>query len=501
MLINKEVKQLAGVRDAVVAMATAMNLELLAGMGIQTPELSGATPNDLVIAVIADSEEPLAAAVGAAERLLKEKKRQGAAGAAYRPASLGAAVEMVEGANLVIISLPGAFAAREAARALAHDLHVMLFSDNVPLEEEIRLKELAAERGLLMMGPDCGTAIINGKPICFANVVRRGNIGIVAASGTGLQEVSCAIDKLGGGVSQAIGTGGRDLANPRVGGKMMLMGIEALANDPETKVIAVISKPPAAEAAAKVLEALGRSAKPCVVDFLGATALSAPSEGILFAGNLEEAAGMAVALASGRSYTPRRFTIPDAEIERILKLETSRMAKGQRYLRGLFTGGTLADEALFLLDAKLGGIHSNNQTRKELRLSDPRVSLNHTIVDLGDDLFTVGRPHPMIDPSIREERIDAEGEDPEVALLLIDLVLGYGSHADPAGAIAPSLKRAKAKAAARGGYLSVVASITGTEGDFQKIALQRRTLEEAGCVVMATNYQAAMLALKLLEGR
>ena len=500
MLINKEVKQIPGVSDAVVAMATAMNLDLLAGMGLKGPELDGAAPNDLIIAVVGESEASLSGAIESARTLLSQKKRQGSAGGGYRPAGLDAAVQMVEGANLAIISLPGAYAAREAARALSHNLHVMLFSDNVPIEEEIRLKSMAAERGLLMMGPDCGSAIINGKPICFANVVRRGSIGIVAASGTGLQEVSCSIDKLGAGVSQAIGTGGRDLADPRVGGKMMLMGIEALANDPETTVIAVVSKPPAEETAAKVIEALRRAGKPSVVDFLGARAQPSPA-GILFAFNLEEAAGMAVALASGRSYTPHRFTIPEAEVERLVRGETSRMARGQKYLRGLFTGGTLADEALFLLDAGLGEIHSNNQTRKELRLSDPRVSAKHTIVDLGDDLFTVGRPHPMIDPSIREERIDAEGEDREVALILLDLVLGYGSHADPAGAIAGSLKRAKAKAAARGGYLSVVASITGTGGDFQKMPHQRRTLEEAGCVVMPSNYQAAMLALKLLEGR
>ncbi len=500
MLINREVKQFAGVSEAVVAMATAMNLDLLGGMGFGGSMLTGATPNDLVIAVSGESEAVLDGAIEAAQRLLKDKRRQSASAAAYRPASLDAAVGMVDGANLVIISLPGAYAAREAAKALRHNLHVMLFSDNVPLEEEIRLKRLAADRGLLMMGPDCGTAIINGKPICFANLVRRGDIGIVAASGTGLQELSCSIDKLGSGISQAIGTGGRDLANPRVGGTMMLMGIEALAKDPDTRVIAVVSKPPAEEVAARVLEALKGTGKPCVVDFIGMSS-TASSGNLFFASSLEEAAGMAVALSSGTRYTPQAFAMGASEISRLIEAESSRWGKDQTYLRGLFTGGTLADEALFLLDAPLGGVYSNNQPKKELRLDDPRTSVKHTIVDLGDDLFTVGRPHPMIDPQIRAERIDAESEDPEVALLLLDLVLGYGSHPDPGGAIVESLKRARAKAAARGGHLPVIASITGTPGDFQGLAVQRHTLEEAGCIVMPSNHQAGMLALRLLERR
>lgn len=365
----------------------------------------------------------------------------------------------------------------------------MLFSDNVSIEDEVGLKKLASENGLLVMGPDCGSAILNGKPICFANAVRRGDIGVVAAAGTGLQEITCAIDRLGGGISQAIGTGGRDCADLRVGGSTMLTGIEALSMDPDTRVIAVVSKPPAAEIAEKVLEALGRSGKPCVVDFIGMSGRKGTGT-LRFAGNLEEAAGMAVAFSSGKDFTPRTFDLSKTEVARLVRRETSKMGKSQRFLRGLFTGGTLADEALYLLDGGLGGI-----------VKDPHASRGHTIVDLGDDVFTVGRPHPMIDPSLREQRIAREAGDPEVAVLLLDMVLGYGAHPDPAGAVCAGIEKAKMKATSRGGHLSVIASITGVAGDPQDIAAQKRTLENAGCVVMPSNCQAAMLAGRILEGR
>ena len=497
MLINKDVKQFEGVTDAVVSMGTEMNLELLADLGFESSELKAAGPNDLIIAIDADNEATAEDAVGSAKRLLTEKKGS-SSGEVFRPGSLDAAVEAVPEANLVIISLPGEYAGREARKALKKGLHVMLFSDNVSLEEEIALKRLAAEKGLLMMGPDCGTAIVNGMPLCFANVVRTGNIGIVAASGTGLQEVSCTIDKLGGGITQAIGTGGRDLKNEKVGGTMMLMGIEALKNDPETKVIVVVSKPPAASVAGKVIDALAQAGKPSVVQFIGMKPGETRS-GIHYAANLEEAACMAVALANGASYEPHTFTIPESQVRELVEKESKGLSSQQRYLRGLYTGGTLADEALLLLDGVVGTVYSNNQSKKELIPSDPHVSVEHTIVDLGDDVFTVGRPHPMIDPSTREERIVKETEDKQVAVMLLDIVLGYGSHEDPAGAILESLKAAKERAVANGGYLSIVASITGTERDFQNMSAQKAKLESIGCVVMPSNFQAAMLVREILK--
>lgn len=498
MLASKVVRQIPGVQNAVVSMGTEVNLGLLKEIGLSTPEAGLATPNDLIIAIEGENEEVVEKACQSAKDLLRKKRSTAEEEGEYRPVGFETALNMVPESNLAIISVPGIYAAREARKALEKGLHVMVFSDNVPLEDEIELKRLATEKGLLMMGPDCGTAIINGKPLCFANVVRRGDVGIVAASGTGLQEVSCCIEKLGCGISQAIGTGGRDLKNSQVGGMTMLMGIEALQNDPDTRVILVISKPPAEDVAGRVISKLKATGKPWVVHFVG-LGTQRESGNLWFAGNLEEAAGMAVALSREETYSPRTFTIPEGTVQKIVKKETERMSQKQKYLRGLYTGGTLADEAMVLCEREGFKIYSNNQTKPDMVLKDPHVSRGHTIVDLGDDVFTVGRPHPMIDPSIREERILKEMKDTEVALLLLDTVLGYGSHEDPAGAIFESLRQAKERAEDRGGYLSVVASITGTEGDFQDMDEQMKRLESIGCVVMPSNYQASMLASRIIK--
>jgi hypothetical protein len=298
-------------------------------------------------------------------------------------------------------------------------------------------------------------------------------------------------------VSQGIGTGGRDLKNERVGGMTMLTGIEALAGDPDTKVIVVISKPPAPDVAEKVRAALRAAGKPAVVSFIG-LAGSDPAKPILSAGNLEEAARMAAALAKDEAYSPRMFDLGEDEIERIVERETSGMSREQKWLRGYYTGGTLADEAWLLLHESTGAVYSNNQTDPAFILPDPRTSIGHTVVDLGDDVFTVGRPHPMIDPSTRNERIAAERNDASVAVMLADVVLGYGSHPDPAGALAPEIAASKAAAAARGGCLSAVVSVTGTPGDFQGFEAQKAKLEAAGAVVMPSNHQAALLAVNIV---
>ncbi|HVO17830.1 MAG TPA: acyl-CoA synthetase FdrA [Anaeromyxobacter sp.] len=498
MSLGGAVKAATGVADAMVSMGTPLNLELLRDRGYSAAELAPATPNDLVIAVEAADRAAADSAVAAADELLKQKVRPVSGGAAAAPTSLEGALRLLPGANLAVISVPGAHAAREARKALLAGLHVMLFSDNVSLEDEVALKQLGRSSGLLVMGPDCGTAIVNGKPLCFANVVRRGPVGVVAASGTGLQEVTCLVDRLGSGVSQALGTGGRDLKNERVGGITMTMGIEALAQDPATQVIAILSKPPAPAVAARLIAALGATGKPAVAHFIGQdpAALGKAPASVRWAASLEEAAALAVSLAGGRA--DLRPPDPAALAARARQLARG-LSPRQRHLRGYFTGGTLADEALFLLHRPGRPVHSNNQTDPAFVLADARTSVGHTIVDLGDDVFTVGRPHPMIDPSTRTERILAEAADPGVAVLLVDVVLGHGSHPDPAGALLPALAEARRAAEARGGRLPVVASVVGTPGDPQGYASQRAKLEEAGCAVMDSNHQAALLAGRILD--
>lgn len=498
MSISAEVSKVGGVNDAIVAMGTGVNLELLKDMDLKSKEIDEAGPNDLIIALDAESEDALEAAEKKVGELLRKKSSGG--GEQYRPASLDAAIQTMASANLVVISLPGQYASREARKALKAGRHVMLFSDNVPVEQEVSLKQLAREKGLLMMGPDCGTAIINGMPICFANVVRRGDIGLVSAAGTGLQEVACTIEKNGAGISQGIGTGGRDLKSEKVDGIMVKMAVEALANDPATSVIALVSKPAAKAVIPGVMETLRKAGKPCVIHFIGAEASSSDSN-IHYAESLEETARMAVALSKGETYRPYVFDMPESEVDEIVEREISGMSKDQKYVRGLFAGGTLTDEAVFTLHGPLGGVHSLDPVDPAYELKDPHKSVEHTIVDLGEDVFTVGRPHPMIDASIRTERIEQEMEDAEVAVMLLDCVIGYSSHPDPAGAMAETIRAAKARARERGGHLSVVASVTGTEGDIQNIHAQKRTLESAGCVVMPSNHQAAKLVERMMARR
>ncbi len=495
MLINQDVKKTDNISEAVVAMGTDMNRDLLKGMNMSNADVESATANDLIVALEGETEDALNQAETAVYSLLKKKSRTSEQ--AFRPASLAAAVEVLPEANLALLSIPGAFVAREARKALERGLHVMVFSDNVPLEDEIRLKKMAREKGLLFMGPDCGTAIINGKPLAFANVINRGPIGIVAASGSGLQELSCSIDKAGSGITQAIGTGGRDVKQ-EVGGISMLMGIEALAADAETTVISLISKPPAETVVDSAIEALKQSGKPAVVHFIGARRRQ--DEGrIRFAPSLEDCASIAVELAGGRKHNPTEFALSDDEIAGIVATESASFGRKQKYLRGLFCGGTLAEEALLVMQEALNGVYSNVHPDEGYRLADPTVSREHTIIDLGDDTFTVGRPHPMIDVSIRNEQLEKELRSGDMALLLLDFVLGYGAHRDPAGAMVDAITAARKAAADDGGYLAVIASVSGTDGDPQSLTTQRRTLQEVGCVVMPSNVQAARLALKIMQ--
>lgn len=496
MLISKDIKAMDGVEEALVGMGTDLNKELAANLNLMNSELESLTANDFFIVVKIDTDEKMAVIVEKVDELLNQKKVD--AGSDYRPATIDSAVSHMPNANMVIISVPGKYAGAEVKKALKKDLHVMLFSDNVPIEEEKELKELAVEKGLLMMGPDCGTAIINQVPLAFANVISKGNIGVVGASGTGTQEVTVIIDKLGGGVSQVIGTGGRDLKS-EVGGLMMMQGMEALINDPETKVIVLISKPPSPEVAQKVLDLVKSTDKPVVVDFIGGDKKQIEESGAYACTTLEDTAYKAVALSNGdKPETFDGFSLSEDVVNEMVEKEVSKMAKTQKYLRGLYTGGTLADEAMKMLGVSLGGIYSNIPLTPEFNLSDPNTYNEHTCIDLGDDMFTVGRPHPMIDPSTRTERF-VEAVDENVAVMLIDVVLGYGSHMNPAGEMIEPIKKAKAKLESLGGYLSVVCSICGTDNDPQSLKDSKLALESAGVVVMQSNAQAVRFVDRVLK--
>ena len=487
MRVGKELAALPGVADAAVVMGTKSNQAILAASGLLIPQFKQAGDTDLLVAVKARTAKSAQGALAAVEALLSKATRKSATSSEVRPVSLEGALKVLPGANLALISVAGRYAGALARRALESGLHVMLFSDNVALEQEIELKQFARKRGLLVMGPDCGTAIINGVPLAFANAVNRGSIGIVAAAGTGLQEVSCIISNEGAGISQAIGTGGRDVKQ-EVGGIMFIEGLKALAQDEPTRVILLVSKPPHPQVLKRIERVIKSIRKPVVALFLGAAANGRGPA------TLEEAALQAVALAQGQppDAAAHRLAARDETLTSLAARAAARRKRGQQYLRGLFSGGTFCAEAQMVFRDLLADLYSNAPVRGVKQLPDSLVSQKHTVIDLGEDEFTVGRPHPMIDYSLRNRRILEEAADPGTAVILLDVVLGYGSHPDPAAELAPVLRKAARKVA-------VVCSITGTDQDPQNRSRVERALRKAGAIVMPSNAAACKLAGRIIQ--
>ncbi len=497
MRVSTKVRDMEGIEGAEAIIGTDHNKQFLEGSGLLTDEIKQeAGPNDLIIAVDAVDEETAEQGIETALHELKHKSSQTAdLFGEYIPKTFDSALDSLPGANLTLISIPGEYVEREAKKALDAGLHLMIFSDNVPLETEISLKEKGEEKGLLVMGPDCGTAIINGAPLAFANEVRKGKIGVVAAAGTGLQEVSTLVHKFDQGLSQGIGTGGRDVKKD-VGGKAMIQGMEALQNDDETEIIVIVSKPPESSVAKKVLDVAAKGSKPVVVNFVGGD----PSEIKQYnncypAVTIKEAAQKAVDLAEGRE--PGEATVEVSQ--KIVDEEKGKLGTEQKYLRGLYSGGTLAFEAMNILEEEIGGIYSNIALNKQYELEDSFVSKEHTIVDLGEDEFTKGKPHPMIDPGTRNDRIEQEAKDPETAVVLLDVVIGYGSHEDPAGEAVKAINKAKEIAEKDNRQISFIASVCGTEDDPQDYKEQVNKLEAAGVKVLPSNVEAVKLAAEVLS--
>ena len=498
MQFSEKLRALEGIKQASAVMATENNISLLVEAGLLAAAVPP-SPNDLLIVVEASDETTAGSAMDSAEAMLKAKSADSGEGGVRRvpPRSIEMGLESMPSANFVLISSPGEYAAAEARKALQLGLHVMMFSDNVSMEEEIPLKQYAREHDLLVMGPDCGTAIINGIPLGFANVVRRGNIGVVAASGTGLQQVTSLIDRFGGGITQAIGTGGHDLKS-EVGGITMLQGIEALTKDKATKVILLVSKPPSSDVMNKVLDKARQSKKPVVVEFIGADPAGITGGNIFGVKTLEDAAFASVLISKGK--TVKKFSsILPAKYRSLVKPAQKRLKKGQKYIRGLFSGGTFCYETVLLLSESLGKVYSNTPIKKEEKIPNVWESLEHTVIDLGDDLFTQGRPHPMIDFRLRNERIVQEAKDPATAVILLDIVLGFGSNMDPAGELIPAIQQAQKIASKAKRNIVFVGSVCGTESDPQNLSLQESRLQVAGVILTESNAQAARLAAAIVD--
>lgn len=498
MSLSGTLKELGGVDEASVIMGSETNKQILESIGLLTEEGRGARPGDLIIAVRARESKTVEQVETRAHELLEGRMVEDREREVQLPRSFETAIASFPNANLALISLPGQYAGREAMKVLNSGRNVMIFSDNVPLGEEILLKKRARNLGLLVMGPDCGTAIINGIALGFANVVRRGHFGIIGASGTGIQEATVLLHREGYGITQAIGLGGRDLSR-EVGAMSMLQAIEALEHDTETRVILLISKPPDPEVADLIFDTVKRKKKEYIITFLKGGLEEAGRWGLHFASGMEEAVHQAIAVYENRPFVFRPFTEhPEKLVERAKK-ERMKLKKNN-CLRGLFSGGTLADEALLILSRDIGDIYSNIPLEERFRLADVSKSHDNTVVDLGEDEFTRGKPHPMIDYTLRCDRLGQEARDPTCGVILLDVVLGYGAHPDPASVLLPAIQDAMRTAEAENRYICIIAYICGTEGDPQRIDRQRSMLEEQGVILLPSNAQAARFAGLVLKG-
>jgi FdrA protein len=473
MRLSRDLAEMDGVNEAALMMGSPSNKQILKDAGLLADDGAAAEGGDLILAVRAMDSSAAQIAADAIEPQIKSHMRAATGDTVWQPQTIRAAAKANPAANLALISVPGEFAAAEARKAISRGLHVMMFSDNVSTEDEISLKIQAHEQGVLMMGPDCGTAILDGVPLAFANKVATGNIGIVGASGTGIQEVTTLISNNGGGISHAIGVGGRDLKD-EIGGISTLMAIDRLDADPATKQIVLISKPPGKNVLPKIMGRIGQSSKPFTICFIGASDLELPTNATV-ARTLKDAAQTAL---GGGAFAES-------------KVSGTSLPKDRAGIRGLYSGGTLAAETqLILLDAGLD-VASNAPIPGAGSLSD--ASETHKIIDLGDDEYTQGRPHPMIDPEIRREPLAEALADSTIGVVLIDIVIGYGAHPDPAGKLAEMLSTMQST-----DFPTIIASVTGTEQDPQVRSSQIKSLQTAGILVAGSNADAAIFALNLL---
>lgn len=481
MLLTNSINTLAGITKCSIMMGTAANKDILNNSGLLTKEGEAAAPGDMIIVIDAEEEGVVDNVLKEADSFLNDLAVKKKKNSVESVSSLDAALEEMPDANVALFSIPGEYAAEEIEKALDKGLHVFSFTDNIALEDEVRLKQKAHEKGLLLMGPDCGTGIISSIPVAFTNVVRPGNIGIVGASGTGIQEVTTMIDRLGGGVVHAIGTGGRDLSEA-VNAVTMRDALVGLENHDPTDVIVVISKPPAKKVRDEIVALLHSLSKPVVAIFLGEK--PAQHEGnVYFAYTLEEAARIAVDLAKDKE-------VKEDYTEAVV-CEAAGSLPAEKTVKGLYSGGTLAAEAGMLIAEAL---ELGKLSKKEGFVLNTN---GYEVLDLGDDIYTQGKPHPMIDPEIRVNKISEYAKDKNTGIILFDCVLGYGAHPDMAKALAPAIEKAQELAKSEGRTLYFVATVCGTEADPQNYQSSIRTLKECGVLVEESNARAVRLALKL----
>jgi len=497
MRLSEDVKKFDGVDDAVVAMGTDTNRRLLQDLGLLGKESGGAADGDLMISV------RMAEGVDADDLMARVQKLVMSPPAASRGEkklvfhSVRTATEHLGKANLAIISLPGGQAFEPTMELLKNDLNVHLFSDHVPVEQEIRLKSYATSHGLLVLGPGAGTSIIGGVGLGFANSVRKGNVGIVASAGTGIQEVSTMLDGIGLGVSAALGVGGTDLSE-EVGGVMTKACLTLLERDVKTKIIMIVAKTPKEKVIQDVMAHVAEATtKPVVACFLGLNLPFNDDSRVRHAKTLHSAVSQVATIEGGDALNRCRATLGlnfESLSEASRKI-ASKLSPGQEFVRGLYSGGTLAHETLLVFRELVGEPYSNTPLSSGFALDDPNRSKANSVVDLGDESFTEGRAHPMIDPTLRRLRITKESKDSAVAAIMLDIVLGYGSAPDPGGALLGAIEDAK-----RSREITFMAHICGTNSDPQPLQEQSEKLSRAGVMLFPSNAVLAAAGALVVGG-
>jgi FdrA protein len=494
MGVSNRLSKMEGIQQTAVLMASEKNKKLLADIGVHGDEIVSAQPNDLIVAVIADSPQIIEAVFANLDQTLRYQE-EGAPISHIHTVEESLAEKPT--ANLAVFSIPGEYVFREAMKALEANLNVFIFSSNVPLEEELELKQFASKHNLLVMGPDCGTSIIGGVGIGFANAVRRGTIGAIGPSGTGLQEFTSQVHNAGYGISHAIGTGSHDLSD-EIGGITTALALEALEVDDQTMAIAIIAKPPGKKTLQQLVTRLKYFTKPVVACFLGVSSeqINTHSE-IIWTHTIDSAVQSVIQIVSHREISPA-IQLTEEEREHARKIRDN-LSPEQCYLRGLFAGGTFCYQSQQILLDQGIEVYSNAPIKSDSELPHPDQSFKHTLIDMGDDAYTLGRPHPMIDGSIRKQRILTESQDPSVAILLLDFILGYNASSDPVGDLLDAIVEAKQRKQNDLGDLTIVASICGTLEDPQELDLQTKLLQEAGVIVFNSNARAALFCCELLK--
>lgn len=479
-----------GIEIGYIGMCNSTFRDVIKDIDLMTDEITSCSENEYVIVARADSREAFDRAVDEVNKNM-ETKDSGKEAVEYDTTEEALAAHPK--VNLVQIAVPGDCALEEAKKALCAGKHICVFSNNVSFEDERKMKELARKKGLLCMGPDCGVANINGSALVLSSINHRGPFGIVGASGTGIQHVAAMLHEAGSGVTQTIGVGGNDLKDP-IGGISMLMGLDALEQDPETKYIIVISRKPGEKTLPVVCDKIKGLTKPSVVLFMGCERKIVEATGAVYAKDLDDCGIRALKLI-GMDYSLGT----EEELDEIAKEAVEGMAPEQKYVRGAYSGGTYMDEAMHAMYDEIGDVWSNCPLNPEYQLKDSYQSVENTVIDYGEEEFTLGRPHPAIDPGIRKPAVLREAADPEVAVICLDFILTPPGHPDPAGFLLDDIKKAQKMAEKRKGKLVFIASVLGTTADFQDIRAQEQKLREAGVIVCSSNARAARLAGKIIR--